>query len=88
VRASILVSRGSAKYVFMDSRASAMVSSEIPWFLTASAYQCASVKYVGALLTVEEANIYACVPYLLRKSQLNVRMWIANILQISVDEYT
>lgn len=39
VHTSILVSRGSAKYVFMDSKVSAMVSSEIPWFLTASACQ-------------------------------------------------
>jgi len=30
VRASVLVSRGRAKYVFMDSRADAITSSEIP----------------------------------------------------------
>lgn len=36
--------------------------------------------------TIEEANVYACVSYLLRKSLLNVGMWITDILQVSADE--
>jgi hypothetical protein len=36
VRASLLVSRGSAKYVFIDFSAAAMTCSGIPWFITAN----------------------------------------------------
>jgi len=40
----------------------------------------------GEYTTVEEANIYARVPDLLRESLLNIGVWIVNILQISTDK--
>jgi hypothetical protein len=37
----------------------------------------------GEYRTVEEANVDACVPYLLCKSSLNVGVRIADVLQVS-----
>lgn len=82
--ASILVSRGSAKYFSIDSRADAITSSGIPLFVTAHCYWQASTR-VGEYLTVEEANVYACVSYLLCKSLLNIGLWIGDVLQVSGD---
>jgi len=80
--ASILVSSGSAKYVCIDSRVDVMTSSGIPWFVTA--YSCQQVFMgAGEYRTVEEANVDACVPYLLCKSSLNIGVRIADVLQVS-----
>jgi hypothetical protein len=80
--ASILVSSGSAKYVFIDSRVDAMTSSGIPWFVTAYSYQQVFMG-AGEYRTVEKADVDARVPYLLCKSLLNVGVRIADVLQVS-----